>query len=75
MNSPTLSAGPRSNTNSAAGLRHWRDLLQLSKAEEKLLIRYEDLSSNQETLRSILNFFDAWNTMPRERVAETFFEK
>jgi len=50
-----------------------RDLLALTKAGRKLLIRYEDLSSNEETFLSILNFFDPENCVPREQL-HTLFE-
>ena len=50
-----------------------RDLLDLAKAERKFLVRYEDLSSNQETYISMVKFFDPDNCVPRKHL-KTIFE-
>lgn len=49
-----------------------RNLLSLAKSDKKLMIRYEDLSSNEKAFFSIVDFFDPGNSVPRAHLHSLF---
>ena len=54
---------------------HARNLLELSKAPDKLLVRYDDLVSTGETFKQIVDFFSPGNRLPREHLDNLFDER
>lgn len=54
---------------------HARNLLELLKGPDKLLVRYEDLVSNDATFIQIVDFFDPGNRLPRAHLSQLFAER
>ena len=54
---------------------HVEDMMTLRDRPDKLLVRYEDLTTNSETFRQIIDFFDPGNKLPREHLIEIFDER
>lgn len=54
---------------------HAKNMLQLSKAPEKLLVHYDDIVSKFETFEQVVDFFDPGNKLPREHLAKLFAER
>ena len=54
---------------------HTKNLMTLLKGPDKLLVRYEDLSANEQTFFDVVDFFDPGNMLPREHLAKLFAER
>ncbi len=54
---------------------HAKNLLALSKAPDKLLVRYDDIVSKYEAFEKVVDFFDPHNRLPREHLSKLFDER
>ena len=54
---------------------HARNLLELTKSPDKLLVRYEDLIAKTATFIEIVDFFDPGNSLPRAHLSKLFAER
>jgi Sulfotransferase domain len=54
---------------------HVRNLLDLARGPNKLLVRYDDLVAKDETFIEIVDFFDPGNKLPRAHLSKLFAER
>ena len=51
---------------------HMRDVMKLTGGPEKLVVRYEDITTDKDFFFKIVDFFDPENKLPRDHLAEVF---
>ncbi len=54
---------------------HAKELLEILKGDEKLLVRYEDLNTEKDCFFRMVDFFDPGNRIPREHLSKLYEQR